>query len=307
MAVPPLSPTALTTLQNLKDALGITDTALDTRMTWMIGVISDAFVAYCNRAFEFRAWLERLTATGYQELTLRGKPLVVVSQVLLGVADDGTGGYAITDFQVADPNDLEYATLYRDAGWPDGRLSNGTLVYNTNRYTPYGAPTSGDSIQAYDPSPFAFRKNIQVQYTAGYVLPQYQQRATVANASPTVAGLGVTDNLLGLNVYGTGISDGTTVGAVNSATSITLSANATSSGTPLLTFGPAGITLATRLPLRLEGAVWMEADRMYSLNLARGLKTQRTSLGDAVTFYNDASIDPQVQKILDTFKEHCAG
>lgn len=58
------------------------------------------------------------------------------------------------------------------------------------------------------------------------------------NGSAVVTGLASTTYVaVGMAVVGTGVSGGTTVSTINSTSQVTLSANATASGTPSLTFG----------------------------------------------------------------------
>jgi microcystin-dependent protein len=71
------------------------------------------------------------------------------------------------------------------------------------------------------------------------------QNGTTTNASANITGLSSTANLaIGMKVFGTGIPAGATVATITSATAITISANATASGTVSLRFGVVdGITL----------------------------------------------------------------
>ncbi len=73
--------------------------------------------------------------------------------------------------------------------------------------------------------------------------PSTVSQGTLTAGSAAVTGLASTQGLsVGENVAGTGIPAGTTIAAINGATSITLSANATAGGSQSLTFtGPANV------------------------------------------------------------------
>jgi len=87
-----------------------------------------------------------------------------------------------------------------------------------------------------------------------FVLPTATQSGTLSNGSPTVTGLSNTSLLLGaLAVSGTGIPSGTFVYSVDSATQVTLTQNATTSGAESLTFAIEPVMLEeAKAHLRLE-------------------------------------------------------
>lgn len=80
---------------------------------------------------------------------------------------------------------------------------------------------------------------------------------TTTSGSPTVTGIPTGGFMVGLAVSGTGIPGATTVSSVDSPTQLTLSANATASGSPSLTFTLASNTDIADSPQRF--AVLLEA------------------------------------------------
>jgi hypothetical protein len=103
---------------------------------------------------------------------------------------------------------------------------------------------------------------------------------TVASCTTTSGVTAVTttasfvDVRVGDPVTGTGIAGGTTVAAISSNTSLTLSAAATASGTVTLTFDPAAVSAATVYALKVTHA---KSGNTFSMNLT--LYTYDGSLG----------------------------
>jgi len=84
--------------------------------------------------------------------------------------------------------------------------------------------------------------------------PSVATVGTTTGGSPTVTGIASTTAISGaLTVSGTGIPPGTMVKSVDSDTQITLTNDATESGSPTLTFGIEAITLAeAKLHLKID-------------------------------------------------------
>lgn len=153
--------------------------------------------------------------------------------------------------------------LFRSSGWPMTAPSYGDLTGNVN--------TDADGR----------RWNVDVAYTAGYVLPQFRQRGSLTLGLATVTGLTDTSNLqIGYPVTGAGIPNGTTVATVASETGITLSHNATITSTAILSFDPVASVIpgAPDLPADLEDAVIREVLKRLSRPIA-GLVEERTAGG----------------------------
>ena len=303
----PLTSDALTTLARAKLAFGITNTRSDSRMTMMINQVSDAISAYCNRSFRYvGAKVEQRTAQQRQQMVLGLRPLCSVNSVRVGTASDGTGGTLLAtplDYQI---QDAEAGIVFRQAGWPDSRMANGEAVFYSPRVSAYAGITSGDSIQAYDPSPHAVIRNIVVTYSGGYVLPQYQQVGTINAASAAVVGLDTTNLTVGMCAYGSGIPAEATVASVDSTSQVSLSVSATGTGSITLLFGDQGIDGAQLMPSRLEGAVLYELDRLMCMTGAHALKSQTTGIGIASTFVPD-DLSAHVKGILSTLRNHLTG
>lgn len=76
-------------------------------------------------------------------------------------------------------------------------------------------------------------------YASLYAVMTLAFSATTTNGTKTVTSIGSTTNLHpGYFVFGTGVASGTTIASVDSSSQVTLSANATVSGTNTLTFSP---------------------------------------------------------------------
>ncbi len=87
-------------------------------------------------------------------------------------------------------------------------------------------------------------------YSALYSVMTIQMNGTRVSGSPIITSLSSTANMrVGYYVFGTGINSGTTILTIDSATQITLSANATSTGTSNVVVSPWLLNTGTiRLP-----------------------------------------------------------
>ncbi|SRR6266436_271785 len=87
-------------------------------------------------------------------------------------------------------------------------------------------------------------------YSALYSVMTIQMNGTRVSGSPIITSLSSTANMrVGYYVFGTGIASGTTILSINSGTQITLSANASSTGTALVVASPWLLNAGTiRLP-----------------------------------------------------------
>lgn len=87
-------------------------------------------------------------------------------------------------------------------------------------------------------------------YSALYAVMTIQMNGTRTNASPIITSLSSTANMrVGYFVFGTGITSGTTILSIDSVSQVTLSANATSSGTTTVVVSPWLLNTGTiRLP-----------------------------------------------------------
>lgn len=89
-----------------------------------------------------------------------------------------------------------------------------------------------------------------VTYSALYTASTIQQTGTRTNASPIITGLSSTTHMrVGYYAFGTGIAAGTTILSIDSSSQITLSGNASSSGSSTVVISPWYLDTGTiRLP-----------------------------------------------------------
>lgn len=138
----PLSVHALTTIAAVKDYLRISlaDTSQDASFERTIKAVSDFIEGYCGRHFEKATYTEKYRGNGRQKLLLNQYPIISVASVTV---NDGL--LDASEYEIL----AEEGTLYRESLWP---------------WSGYSAGLVGE--------PVGSRRNIQVQYTAGYILPK---------------------------------------------------------------------------------------------------------------------------------------
>lgn len=149
----------LTTLDHLKDELGITDETDDTILVGMIDRASSAIARECGRMFGVETVYETLKGTNSQILGLERAPIVSVTSVL----EDSE---PITDWSI---EDAEAGALYRQAGWRRGQGVYGTGGWGTEAYASGYILPGGYSEQRYI-----------VTYRAGYTLPPFESDYVVS-------------------------------------------------------------------------------------------------------------------------------
>jgi hypothetical protein len=96
----------------------------------------------------------------------------------------------------------------------------------------------------------------------------YALAGTLTSGSASVTGLASTSALaVGMAVSGTGIAAGTTIAAIPGSTSLTLSANATASGTNTLTFGSPNLMAQTvsSFDNTLTAATWLDYTKQHAV------------------------------------------
>lgn len=155
-----LAANALTTLSTLKTELGIAveDTSRDALLERWVNEASAAIEKCCSRSFALVTVLEKLRGAGTKQISLTQIPVTHVESVTL---DDVV--LAADEFEVAD---YEAGILSREDGWPE----------------------SGQSAIgiAWTPIPGTGRRNIEVQYSGGYVLPKDVVPAGVSQSAPSL-------------------------------------------------------------------------------------------------------------------------
>lgn len=136
----PLSAHALTTVAAVKEYLRIssTDTTNDNSLERQINAVSEFIERFCDRHFEKTTYTHKFRGNGRQKLLLNQYPILSVTSVKVDGSD-------ATDYEILG----EEGILYRENLWP---------------WSGYRAGLVGD--------PIGSRPNIEVVYTAGYVLPK---------------------------------------------------------------------------------------------------------------------------------------
>ena len=177
----------LTTLQRIKDELGISDTSSDVVLGDMLARASSAIARECGRPFfGVGTYQERVKGSGSQILPLTCVPILSVTQVLqdtevLSPWSFGSNeGYSIED--------AEAGALRREEGW--GQNTNlrewGWEAYGSRYILPGGTQTL----------------RYTVTYTAGYQLPI---EVTDAMAAPVRGLPSLYDPTAGGNVLDTAV------------------------------------------------------------------------------------------------------
>ncbi len=145
-----LSPHALTTLEAVKEELGIDagDASNDNYLVRLVNSVSDAIERYCDRHFEKASLTEKVAGQGSQRVLLSRTPILSVTSVTLSGSV-----LASSDYEV----EAEAGMLFRASGWP------------------WSAMRRPDIVQ--DQYPGSETRNIEVAYTGGYVLPKDENPA----------------------------------------------------------------------------------------------------------------------------------
>jgi hypothetical protein len=155
----------LTTLQRVKDELGIADTSSDVVLGDMLARASSAIARECGRPFfGVGTFQEQLKGSGSQILGLTCVPILSVTQVLQDTAVIPPWAYGTNEGYVIE--DAEAGALWRADGWGQSvnLLSWGWEAYGSRYILPGGTQTLRYTIT----------------YTAGYLLPVEQSDALAA-------------------------------------------------------------------------------------------------------------------------------
>jgi hypothetical protein len=140
-----LTTKALTTLQALKDELGITDSGEDAKLEALINRYSDRIATYCNREFHYEAARsENFAGYGYTTVDVEKPPLKSITSITYNGDTLDSASYEI--------HDTNAGTIYRTARWiwPVDSIQEITAI----------------------PIPGSERKRYTIVYTAGWVTPQ---------------------------------------------------------------------------------------------------------------------------------------
>jgi hypothetical protein len=145
---PPLAANAMTTLETMKDMLGISPDDIDPQrdiiLVNLITQVSAWIERMTGRKLGKQTYIQKYVASGRQELVLLQWPILCVDYV----KDTHTGAIIPPesyDFNVSG----EIGVLYKDNGWPLQGYRGGLAKDITH-----------------------YMRSIEVKYTAGYVLPK---------------------------------------------------------------------------------------------------------------------------------------
>jgi len=144
----PLAPNALTTLDDVKNLLGMdssdVDEQRDTVLTMLINGVSSWIERLIGRKLGKDTYVHQLDAQGRQELILLQWPILSVDY-----ARDTSENKVIPPDSYSFNMQGDIGILYRDKGWPFRAYRSG-LAYDVHN----------------------IKRVIEVKYTAGYVLPK---------------------------------------------------------------------------------------------------------------------------------------
>lgn len=131
---------ALTTLEVVKSYVlkDMTDTSKDNLLERLINAVSGFIEKYCDRKFGKATYTEKYRGNNRQLLRLNQYPVTAVTLVTID-------GNAVNDYEIL----AEEGMLYRENLWT---------------WTGYSIGLVGEDAGS--------KRNIEVQYTAGYVLPK---------------------------------------------------------------------------------------------------------------------------------------
>lgn len=136
-----LADNALTTLDTIKNELGITDTSEDVKLERLINAVSGFIQKYTGQKYGRQTKTVKLNGSGEQYLMLEDKPIISISSITYG-------DLTITDYEL-EVRDSEIGAIFREEGWSRDGIAVGLV---------------GD--------PAGERRNFTVEYTYGYVLPK---------------------------------------------------------------------------------------------------------------------------------------
>ncbi|MFZ5688670.1 MAG: phage head-tail connector protein [Bacillota bacterium] len=136
----PLLPHALTTYEAVKEYLKLSDDTQKSSIERMINAVSEFIEGYCDRHFEKATYTEKYRGNGRQKLLLNQYPVTAVTSVTVNGTTVDPAEYEVLS---------EEGILYNDGLWP---------------WTGYYVGLIGE--------PTGSKLGIEVQYTAGYVLPK---------------------------------------------------------------------------------------------------------------------------------------
>lgn len=162
-----------TTLQRVKDEMGITDSLQDARIIALIAESSARMDAYCGRAFEQKTVTENVAGYGTSFLTIAYTPLISITSIALNEEVIPVADYAIHD-------------------------SNAGIIWGNWQNTAQQRQTIG--MAQYQSQ---HKKSYQVTYVGGYaIIPADIERACIEVVRSAVNGTGKDSNITQESVNG---------------------------------------------------------------------------------------------------------
>ena len=132
---------ALTTVDAVKEYLKITVATYDSQIEQLINSVSALIKTFCDRKFGKNTYTEKIKGNSSTVIIVYEYPIIEISSIKV---DDEE----ITDYELED-KDKEIGIIYRESCW-------------NSKYLYYGIiPEVVDRL-----------RNIEIEYTAGYVLPK---------------------------------------------------------------------------------------------------------------------------------------
>jgi len=127
--------TDLTTLQDLKDWLSITDSSFDAQFTALISAMSAFMARYCNRDFIQQTNTEIRDGNGKQRILLKNYPVISITSVTIdGVAIPVRPNPTSSGYVAPDPAD-NAGLLALDGYCFNPGNKNVTIVYSAGVFT----------------------------------------------------------------------------------------------------------------------------------------------------------------------------
>lgn len=301
-----LASNALTTIATAETVLGLTAGAQDSLLEFLINSVSASIEGYCARKFAKQVHTVKMAGHDRQRLYMDEWPIIEQSTYPTVAVDDSayTSGED-EDYQIFTGASEGENYFYHESGWP------ASMYYRTGRtLADYGPALVSDDLDTQ-----RSKKNIDVTFLAGYVLPGFASRAvsntTIATGSNVVVNVANT-TCLAIGDTVTLTSNGTTgPGAVAAATeSCTISAMTAGTSVTLATVANnhAGTTktlASTRtLPYDLEEAVINLVGLKMTQRTTRGIVMEKTPGGYQVQYEKAGDLGPipgDIKRVLDHY------
>ena len=148
-----LADNALTTVDTVKDDLGITGTEFDSYIERQINVYSEKIEKYCKRRFKKQEYTEKYEGNNTLRLSLKNYPILSVSALTI-------------DTEIVDVNDVIISKNQTNIYYGE------TSSNFSGKYNPLGFPKNALRAGISYTETNNILLDTEVTYTAGYVLPK---------------------------------------------------------------------------------------------------------------------------------------